>query len=161
MSVISCLGLRMHSIRQVKMGTKQGSMKKVEIEELGRTTCLLFSVVALVSSSRLIHLPRRLYLLRKVSDFWEVAPWVASEVAFRRYPPSFPANRKLNVNMGSGGKRKKRVLIIHHAYLRGTAALPLPSRCGTLRSRRQCKFLILTTLGTTASSFGRSGWRTV
>ena len=83
------------------MGTKQGLKKKVEIEEQGRTTWLLFSAVALVSSSRLVHLPHRLYLLlREVSDFWEVAPWVASEVAFRRYPPSFPANRKLNVNMG-------------------------------------------------------------
>jgi len=62
----------------------------VEIEEQGRTTGLLFSAVALVSSSRLVRLPRRLYLLlREVSDFWEVAPWVASEVAFRRYPPSF------------------------------------------------------------------------
>lgn len=76
------------------MGTKERSKKRVEIEEQGRTTWLLFSVVALVSSSRLVHLPRRLYLLlREVSDFWEVVPWVASEVAFRRYPPSFPANR--------------------------------------------------------------------
>ena len=89
------------------MGTKQGSKKKVEIEEQSKTTGLFFSAVALVSSSRLVRLPRRLYLLlRKVSDFWEVAPWVASEVAFRRYPPSFPANRTLNVSMGSGGKRK-------------------------------------------------------
>lgn len=89
------------------MGTKEGSKKRVEIEEQGRTTWLLFSVVAPVSSSRLVRLPRRLYLLlREVSDFWEVSPWVASEVAFRRYPPSFPANRKLKVNMGSVGKRK-------------------------------------------------------
>lgn len=73
----------------------------MEIEDQERTTWLLFSAVALVSSSRLVHLPHRLHLLsREVSEFWEVAPWVASEVAFRRYPPSFPANRKLNVNKG-------------------------------------------------------------
>ena len=75
------------------MGTKQGSKKKVEIEEQGRTMRLIFSAVALASSFPLFHLPRRLYLLRKISEFWEVAPWVASEVALRRYPPSYPANR--------------------------------------------------------------------
>ena len=93
----------------------------MEIEEQGRTTWLLFSAVALVSSSRLVHpprRPRRSYFLREVSGFWEVAPWVASEVAIRRYPPSFPANRKPNVNMGSGVKRKG-VLIIATCLLSG------------------------------------------
>ena len=73
----------------------------MEIEDEGRTTWLPSLAVALVSSSRLVRLPHRLYLLlREVSDFWEVDPEVASEVAFRHYPPSFPADRKPNVNMG-------------------------------------------------------------
>jgi hypothetical protein len=84
------------------METKQGSKIKMEIEDEGRTTTWLpSSAVALVSSSRLIHLPRHLYLLlREASDFWEVAPSVVSEVVFHHHLPSSPANRKLNINMG-------------------------------------------------------------
>ena len=77
----------------------------MEIEDQDRTTELLFSAVALVSSSRLVHLPHHLYLpSREVSDFWEVVPWVASEVALRRYH-LVAANRKLST-WGSGGSGK-------------------------------------------------------